>query len=174
MSGVQPLDVDVTDEFNRMLDERGHGAASALARALGVRPQTVSKWSTGETTLPPARWVQVAVALDEPDPLRLVRRSTVLEQIPGFEGRLLAGTPADADRLWRETFGSPPNRRVSRRRYPDLAVDGYTIEAKTPGGRAALRELLATATDDELDALELVAADMLAARSAPGHASDRL
>lgn len=46
------------------LTERGRGSQSALADALGVRAQTVSKWVSGDVTPEPGRWPAIEAALD--------------------------------------------------------------------------------------------------------------
>ena len=43
--------------------QRGYGAKVALAHAVGVTPQTVSKWVSGQTSPTPDRWDAIEEAL---------------------------------------------------------------------------------------------------------------
>jgi transcriptional regulator with XRE-family HTH domain len=49
------------------LNERGYGAQTELAKACGVRVQTVNKWKQGQTSPEPERWpiIEQALGLDE-------------------------------------------------------------------------------------------------------------
>jgi transcriptional regulator with XRE-family HTH domain len=56
-------DAVVTRIIRQRLDAMGNGSGARVARQLGVRPQTVSKWRSGENTPKPSDWPRVAVAL---------------------------------------------------------------------------------------------------------------
>jgi len=52
----------IRDEMRR----RGNGAGSALARAVGVTPETVSKWKKGDTAPTPEKFPAIEEFFDIP------------------------------------------------------------------------------------------------------------
>ncbi len=98
-------------ELDRMLDERGRGAAAELARTLDVQPQTIGKWRTGDGP-PIGRLVEIAVALDESDPYRLARLTSILDDLPGVEARWSDLPPGRLASEWRRNFGRGRERET--------------------------------------------------------------
>lgn len=82
-----------------LLGSRPRGTQAELARSLGVRPQTVTKWLNGSVTLPVRRWLDVERALGA-EPLTIARRVGLLADLPGFEDI----PPDRLDAVWARTF----------------------------------------------------------------------
>lgn len=57
----------LTDMIRAEVDQRGRGAQTRLAEAIGVEVQTVNKWVHGQTHPDPARWAAIEEALGWPE-----------------------------------------------------------------------------------------------------------
>jgi DNA-binding transcriptional regulator YdaS (Cro superfamily) len=127
-----------------MVDERGHGAASELARRLGMSPANVSRWITGKAEVPLGRWIDVAIALNEADPLRLVRATDWVAGFPGYLEQLEQMSPDEAAASWRANFGTRDDRRSPLvERLPD--VDRLAVLERR---LAIVEQLLGIGLDD--------------------------
>lgn len=97
-------------ELNQMLDSRGRGAASELARRLDVTPQTVAKWRSGQVSVPMGRLIDICIALEEPDVARLARLTPGWELLTSKTQEMIAKGPGQGSTMWRRNFGSKSER----------------------------------------------------------------
>lgn len=144
------------------LDAQGRGAKSRLARALGVKPQSVTRWVSGETVPPPERWLAIEDALD------LARFD--LARAAGLYDSLDLGSvdEATAEARWAATFPTSTRPRLPgwlssrlRERIAERLPELDALPARSPE-RVAAYEMLGAVTDGVADALaEVIEGPML-------------
>lgn len=57
----------LTEMIRAEVEQRGRGAQTRLAEAVGVEVQTVNKWVHGQTHPDPGRWASIEAALGWPE-----------------------------------------------------------------------------------------------------------
>lgn len=99
--------------LSSLIRQASRGAQAELARALAVRPQTVSKWITGQVSLPLERWLQVERFFGL-EPLEIARRTGFLESMPEW----LTVPPDRLDAAWEASFKRREHIPVQPTREP--------------------------------------------------------
>lgn len=137
------------------LRAQGRGSKSRLARAVGVQPQTVTKWVSGETSPPPERWLAIEDALELP-------RFT-LAKAAGIYDALALGSVAEEIAVARWVATYRPTRRRGAALAAQLSTRLRTRVAEAvpelaalPAGtaeRVTAYEQLGTLTDGVAEAL---------------------
>lgn len=147
-----------SEVFRALMAGRPRGTQAELARTIGVRPQTVTKWLRGDVQLPIERWIEVERALGV-DPLTIARRTGLLEHIPQ-----LAEIPAERlETSWRASFGRGKQRREA------VEAGGEQVALTVAEAAVVLTDLLRPSWEDgvaelreEVTALARVVKDLIA------------
>lgn len=135
------------------LDAQGRGAKSRLAEAVGVKPQSVTRWVTGESAPPPERWLAIEDALDLPR-FALARAAGLYESLD------LGGVDeATAEARWSATFPTSARPRLPgwlssrlRERIAERLPQLAALPARS-AERVAAYEMLGAVTDRVSEAL---------------------
>jgi hypothetical protein len=119
-----------SDVLTDILSAKPRGAQARFAEAMAVRPQTVTKWMSGENELNVIRWLEAERALDV-EALTIARRTNpeLAQLFEGMEGAAL-------EESWRRAWA------VGRERAQNEAQDAAAWRASVNQLLATLRSLL--------------------------------
>lgn len=147
-------DVDNIETPGEVLkDLIGHqrGRQAALARAVGVTPQTITKWINDQTGIPLDRWPTIEAFLGAA-PLTFARRTGLTESIPDLETLPTDDTYAAA---WIAAFPAHTYMTTRRRRNAERRTPAATPDVAAE--LSALRETVERLQQDLRDLAEVVA-----------------
>lgn len=148
---AQDAAVAVREVVQRAIDEGGRGAQRRFADAMSVRPQTVSKWLSGENDIPQWRWLEVedALGLAQLDLARAagLELDIAHEEVATTWYRLFPRPTSDdlMRHLEAVDLAMKEGRPIPRRHRVDLEVDETTrvdrLEERLEAIEATIRRL---------------------------------